>query len=741
MSKKSATVSRFPRDLLAIVEWIGALFLLLSLLSFVNGQPGKNWLGLIGYGVSWCVTFLMGWAGYLLVAYMVWMGCRHWRQQQVANRPWHLTFLCLSFVSIGILLSLVAQQQWLTSPFWQQKLLSQSVHFQTGVAYMTRRIYLGGVPLYFLYCDLPGLNLRTLLSDFGTAAVFGALLAVSTLMLVEVAPELLMKRIWSFCSAKIERWRQREPRQREPKQRAPRLVRELESVAVIEAPVRPRPPRLTKPPAQRPVPQVTEALDPAPLPRPGSKYQLPPLSLLAQTKAAEPPSLQRDLKQQAALLEETLAHFSIPAKVGAIHCGPRVTLFEVTPPTGVKVQRIKALENDIALNMEAASVRIVAPIPGKAAVGVEVPSIHPREVCFRDMLQTYKSGSSPCAIPFLIGQTVEGRDVVADLVKMPHLIIAGATGSGKSVCINTLILSILMHATPDQVRLLLVDPKKVELVGYGQLPHLVAPVITEPADAATALKWLVRQMDERYALLRQVGVRNIQSYNSRGAPDTPEQPAHLPYIVAMIDELADLMMTAPSDIETPITRIAQMARAVGIHLVLATQRPSREVITGLIKANFPSRIAFKVASRVNSQIILDDMGAETLLGNGDLLFLPPGGTALVRAQGPFVRDEEIQRVVAWICQQGPPSYLVKDFAHLTDEERQDGADGPRDQLYQDAVELAPAAGALSTTFLQRKLKIGYARAASIVDQLEQDGIIGPADGAKPRRVLRRNIDT
>lgn len=474
-----------------------------------------------------------------------------------------------------------------------------------------------------------------------------------------------------------------------------------------------------------------------------TNYNLPSTNLLTNPKKVDQSSLKKDLKRQAEVLEETLLSFGIEAKVGQINCGPTITSFEVHPAIGVKVQKIKTLDNDIALNMEAKSIRIIAPIPGKAAVGIEVPNPQPQEVGFKDMLMAYQQGSQKFHIPILLGKAVNGDYVMSDLAKMPHCIIAGATGSGKSVCINTIVMSIVFNAKPDQIKLIMVDPKKVELTPYTRLPHMLAPVITEPHGAASALNWLVKEMENRYEILKLVGVRNIEAFNKRTIKPEFEStlgreiPASMPFIVGIIDELADLMMVASQDIETPIARIAQMARAVGIHLILATQRPSREVITGLIKANFPTRISFKVASRINSQIVLDETGAESLLGNGDMLFLPPGSSHLIRAQGAFVRDEDIHQAIQHICQQAPPNYVIQSF------DRSSGIDGlpggeneiELDSLYEQAKDIVLSTGNASTTFLQRKLKIGYARAASLMDQLEMQGVVGPAEGSRPRKVF------
>jgi len=435
--------------------------------------------------------------------------------------------------------------------------------------------------------------------------------------------------------------------------------------------------------------------------------------------------------------------------VGQINCGPTITSFEVHPPIGVKVQKIKVLENDIALNLQAKSIRIIAPIPGKACVGVEIPSLYPQEVGFKEMLSDYQKSGKKLHIPILLGQTVTGENVVCDLTKMPHCIIAGATGSGKSVSINSIVMSILMTARPDEIRLLLVDPKKVELSAYSNLPHMIAPIITEAHGAYAALNWLVKEMGERYEMLKRLKLRNIHAFNQRKIRPEREAelglgmeiPKKMPYIVAIIDEFADLMMASSSDLETPIARIAQMARAVGIHLILATQRPSREVITGLIKANFPSRIAFKVASRVNSQIILDENGAETLLGHGDLLFLPPGSSQLIRAQGVFIRDEDINRIITHIENQMGPQYLIKSFDQMAPGEGHGTAgDDARDDLYSEAYLIITQTGTASTTFLQRKLKIGYARAASLMDELESNGVIGTLDGSRRRVLLKSHLE-
>ena len=362
------------------------------------------------------------------------------------------------------------------------------------------------------------------------------------------------------------------------------------------------------------------------------------------------------------------------------------------------------------------------------------------------MLSNYRKTKQHYIIPVLLGKTVHGQEVASDLTKMPHCIIAGATGSGKSVCISTIIMSIVMNKSPEEVKLILVDPKKVELTLFAGLPHLASPVITEASEAYSALHWVVKEMQERYDILKKMGLRNIESFNNRKKKsadfDEAEHkiPEKMQYIVMIIDEFADLIMTSNADLETPITRIAQMARAVGIHLILATQRPSREVITGLIKANFPTRISFKVSSRINSQIILDDTGAETLLGNGDMLFLGPGSSQLVRCQGVFIRDNDINTIIDDISRKFSTNYLVKSFSHLYELDSCKTQDNEKKDAYYDkAVQIVVTHQNASTTFLQRKLKIGYARAASLIDALEENNVISPLEGGK-RKVLRMNDD-
>ncbi|HLN14233.1 MAG TPA: DNA translocase FtsK [bacterium] len=475
---------------------------------------------------------------------------------------------------------------------------------------------------------------------------------------------------------------------------------------------------------RRKVAVVQEAL-PFP-PAAARAYTLPDLSLL-DAFAAKAKAGKVDPEEVARALERTLQSFGVEAKVIRWEAGPVVTRYELQPAPGVKVQKITSLQNDIALALAASSVRLEAPIPGKSAVGVELPNeraslVHLREVLASD---EFRAATSPLGVA--VGKSTSGAPVVADLVAMPHLLIAGATGAGKSVMLNAMIASMLFRSTPEQVRFLMIDPKRVELTNYNGIPHLLSPVVTGPREAAAKLRWAIQEMEGRYEMFAGDGVRNIQAFNAQH-PDRP-----LAYIVIIVDELADLMMVAPADFEEIICRLAQMTRATGIHLLVATQRPSVDVITGLIKANIPSRIAFAVSSLVDSRTILDHPGAERLLGKGDMLFAPIGATRPMRVQGAFISDAETERLVEFWRAQGEPAYVEALLAATEPAPAEEGAGD--DALLVDAARLIVRSGYASVSLLQRKMRIGYVRAARVVDQLEEKGIVGPSQGSSPRDVL------
>lgn len=724
----------------------------LSLWSFSFLHPSGNWLGYLGYIVALGSQSLFGLGSYLIPGYMVWLGVRLVRGEKLANAAYDHVYFLILLASCCMLLTVFAESYPEKAKVWDGKVVSETLAMTAPYPRTLIRFYLGGFPFYYVFSDLPGVYLQRTLSPVGTTLIFFSLGLVSFLLLTRVRVVSNARAFWLVLVG-LGQWlkKLRVKKQVEAKVFTGLKINNLPEpkkklVEILKPEKKPKPVE----PVARVVEPVKAKKEAIAVPtkslmvRSDSSYKLPSASLLSTTmQKVDQPTLKKDLMHQAAVLEETLRSFGIEAKVGEINSGPTITSFEVHPSIGVKVQKIKALENDIALNMQAKSIRIVAPIPGKAAVGVEVPAQHPQEVSFKEMLLHYQQKTRKLSIPILLGKAINGEWVFADLVKMPHCLIAGATGSGKSVCVNTIVMSILMNARPDEIKLLMVDPKKVELTQYSRLPHMIAPVITEPHGAYAALQWLVKEMQVRYEILKQLGLRNIGAFNNRKINKDIEAslsipiPEQMPFIVAIVDEFADLMMVSSADIETPIARIAQMARAVGIHLILATQRPSREVITGIIKANIPTRISFKVASRVNSQIILDDTGAESLLGNGDLLFLPPGSSQLIRAQGAYISDEDINQVISTICSQTSPNYLIPSFDSFRSLDNGPDDDEPKgkDALYDQALTIVVASKSASTTFLQRKLKIGYARAASLMDELEQNGIIGPQEGAKPRRVI------
>lgn len=488
-----------------------------------------------------------------------------------------------------------------------------------------------------------------------------------------------------------------------------------------------------------------------------SNYQLPPLSLLLKPK--EPTSSNKDfVQEQKEILQACLDSFGVDATVTGAVIGPRVTRYEITPEPGVKVEKISALSNNIAMDLQATSLRILAPIPGKNAVGVEVANPKSTAVCIRDMMDSAIWNKTRAEIPIILGKNVSGDVVVTDLAKSPHLLIAGATGSGKSVCMNTLLMSLLYHFSPDDLRLIMVDPKVVEFEVYKTIPHLITPIVNDPKKVPLALRWAINEMERRYKILGKVGVRNLESFNTR-KPD-PEQekdhegniiPDKLPLVVILIDELADIMMIAKADVETSIARIAQKARAVGIHMVLATQTPRKDIITGVIKANLPSRIAFRVGSIVDSRVILDRKGSETLLGQGDMLFLPPGSADLDRIQGSWVSDEEIKAVVNFVADQAEQEFFdgVIEETEGGDADASGGSEGAAsgavakylqaddDNNLKRALEIILTERKASTSYIQRRLKIGYNKAADIIDTLEERGIIGPqpATGGANRDIL------
>ena len=512
----------------------------------------------------------------------------------------------------------------------------------------------------------------------------------------------------------------------------------------------------------------------AAIPEQRGDYKFPPIKLLSEAPEASG-AMPEDHASTMEALVRTLDEFGVKVIPGEIHTGPVITRYEVTPAPGVRVEKIVNLDKNIALGLRALSVRILAPVPGKGTVGIEVPNQISQPVCMRDIVESKAWAEAKADIPVVLGKDVTGTPMVTDLTKMPHVLIAGSTGSGKTVCINAIIASLLYHAGPEDIRFIMVDPKVVEMQVYNALPHMLIPVVTEPKKVPGALKWLLAEMERRYQIFAKENVRNIAGFNAKlaktkeekekaaamDAEMTAEERAavsqievprdddafeiprkKLPYIVCIIDELADLMMVAPADIETGIARLAQLARAAGIHLILATQRPSVNVITGVIKANLPSRISFKVASKVDSRTILDGGGAEALIGKGDMLFIPPGTSNLVRAQGAFVSDDEINGIVDYLKENNEPPNFAEEIQNQIDSSGEEGSssssiggeDGD-DALLGGAIDVLRSTKRASTSMLQRRLRIGYNRAARLMEELEERGIVGPENGSSPREIL------
>jgi S-DNA-T family DNA segregation ATPase FtsK/SpoIIIE len=557
----------------------------------------------------------------------------------------------------------------------------------------------------------------------------------------------------------------------------------------------PKPVESEKPaePKTEPIITIADGSAPAPRPKPAPRkpkpmtvasvpmignYQLPSLDFLQHADmTVKPTESKEELMANARLMQQTLAQFDIEVSLGDITKGPTITRYELHPAPGVKLEKIQGLSNNLAAALKAERIHILAPVPGKSSVGIEVPNLIKTKVIMRDLFESDEWRNTKARIPIALGKDVYGHPIVADLAEMPHCLIAGSTGSGKSVCINSIIASLLYRFSPDQLRFVMIDPKVVELQQYNALPHLVVPVVTDPKKVLLALRWVVNEMEKRYKIFARVGVRNIKSFNERPKnKPLPEQEMELPlaakkekieagaggfavevdeeivvpreeeiiipeklsYIVVIIDELADLMLVAPADVEMAIARITQMARAAGIHCIVATQRPSVDVITGVIKANIPARIAFQVASRVDSRTILDAMGADKLLGKGDMLYLPPGSGNLKRAQGALITDKELEDIVNFIAQQGKPSYEVEIHQQLSkpsaNTDIESGIDED-EEIIQQCIEVIRSEQKASVSLLQRRLRLGYGRAARIMDELENRGIVGESKGAEPREIL------
>lgn len=766
MVVKKETIKTGWQEVAGVLLLAGCLLSFLSLISyswrdipvFVSPpvQPPGNFIGPAGAWYSFILFMAFGVAAYLVPVAMAFIGllCLFQREGKLWPRvAWTLAVL----MALTLLFDL--------QPDGFVALRAKLNLTSSGGA-------LGEILAHRL--------LEPVIGPIGAGILGSALLLAGLIMMIDVHPAILARSAGTWTRGLLEKWDawrvarrdrigQIEDEEQELAKRRQRLERAMkkepvepkkrpapEPKAIPEPEVEPPPPSVVVVPEPTPRKTAAKPTPPPPQPEPvltahsQSRFKLPPLELLEPIHYDTSPIPSADLNSMGALLKETLADFGVEVEVTAVEQGPVVTRFELLPAPGVKVERISGLSNNIALSMKAESIRVQAPIPGKGVVGIEIPNSSTTTVYLREVLESAPWTSGKAALPLALGKDVGGHVLVADLADMPHMLIAGATGSGKTVCMNSILTGLLASRTPDEMKLMLVDPKIVEFASYNHLPHLVVPVITEAKKVMHGLRWAINEMEKRYKLFAKAGVRNIKGYNSRPivqqeslfetgeGEETPPGdglPERVPYIVIVVDELADLMLVAQAEIENSIARLAQLSRAVGIHMILATQRPSVNVITGTIKANFPARISFQVAQKVDSRTILDAPGAEKLLGKGDLLFLPPGSPKLIRAQGTYTTDNDINNVVQFIKDQGTPDYenevkekIENQAADIPDMEE-------NDDLLEQAVEIIRQTKRASTSSLQRRLRIGYTRAARVMDILEQKGIVGPAQGAEPREIL------
>ena len=698
-------------EIKATVFFALGVLILASLISFTPDDlafytshpniPAHNLIRGFGAYVSGFLLFFIGWSSWLLPILVFLWSIRLFKQKAIDFRFVRLFGLVILMLSLSSLLAIFGQDVNANAQFSHGGLFGYIFSKQVVT-------YFGRLGAYVIFLTLILLALA-LVSDI--------LLSTFFVKIVQRLDSLIIKPL--FRPKKIVFDLKQRP------QAAPKPGKlgfgSAVKISILTSHIQetqPKEPVLPKIKPAKPEAVVVQAQE-------AKEYQIPTLDLLDSPPPFEERKIKEDLAGSARILEETLADFGISVKVTDIERGPVITRYELEPAPGVKLNRIVSLTDDIALAMKAQSARIVAPIPGKGRVGVEIPNIQSSWVYLKEVLASAEFQNSSSLLTLALGKDIAGKPVIADLGEMPHLLIAGTTGSGKTVCVNCLILSILFRANPDEVKFLMVDPKMVELAPFNHLPHLLCPVLTEAKKAALALAWVVNEMEERYQLFARQGKRNIEAYN--------QSEEKIPYIVVIIDELADLMATAADQVEGAIARLAHLSRAVGIHLVLVTQRPSVDVITGVIKANFPARISFKVASKVDSRTVLDTNGADKLLGHGDMLFLKPGESRLIRAQGSLVLDTEIERVVEFIKSKTPQP--IYDEGILIEQQKQGSISSSKDELYDAAVRLVMETGQASVSILQRRMRLGYTRAARIIDTMEQEGLIGSFEGSKPRQIL------
>jgi S-DNA-T family DNA segregation ATPase FtsK/SpoIIIE len=774
-SKPKETNSKAPKaplldsrrlwELFGLLTGVAGLLILLSLASYrpedpslntavATGSLPHNWIGPAGAMVADGLFQVLGWVAYLLPLALLAMGAR-WLLAKPFEAPrTKMVGVGMLVVSLGALLELFPYTPALGGVLRGGGLLGYLT--AAGLIHAFNRL---GASIVAATVFIASLFLVTRFS-FGWAAQF-----LQSRWSRALTPLKTRWKAWKEARAAKAATRQRQQIERQRVMGKPAVV--LQKVAARPTPpgqpvavapastpaaVSPAKPAAEEKPGPAPVVRMPPPSPSGPPPkivgRTAHGYKLPSATLLRPPEDAE--GIDEDeLKERASRLTAKFLEFGVTGAVTQIHPGPVVTTYEFKPEAGIKYSRITNLVDDLCLAMKAESI-LIDRIAGKSTVGIEVPNLHREMIHLRELIESNEFMGTPSRLSLGLGKDVTGKIRIGDLTQMPHLLIAGSTGSGKSVAINSMVVAILMKSTPDEVKLILIDPKRLELNLYDGVPHLLTPIVTEPKRAANALRRAVVEMDDRLRKLAEHGVRNIEQYNKLFEPESTlslfdnngERERPLPYIVIVIDELADLMMVEPQGVEESITRLAQMARAVGIHLILATQRPSVDVITGLIKANMPSRISFRVASKVDSRTILDSNGAEALLGRGDMLFLPPASSRLLRLHGALITEGEIQKVVDWCKSQSQPQYNEEFLEPLRDKDQEEvpvdeEEAAELDSVYEDAVRIVVESGKASTSLLQRRLRLGYGRAARLIDMMEKDGIVGSPDGARPREVLKR----
>jgi S-DNA-T family DNA segregation ATPase FtsK/SpoIIIE len=699
----------FAQEAIAVTGLFAAVFLLLCLISYslpildaASYTASSNWCGTVGHLIAWGLMSLLGISSFWFVVLLVFFSVQFFSRTSDFER------LPLIFLgSIGILIA------------------SSSL---LGIMYPAAEEHISIVGHYYPAGGLAGSwlahFLKTYLGTPGAILLLMLLLIFALMLAVRFSPYFVGRKL---ISAAYDRLGESYFQKNETKPKKEKTIKDILPEPQISTTI----PSLNEPvKIEEPAEEEEEDFQVSPVTT--GEYRLPGIGLLDKVESSDNEMDPDHYYEVSKKLEDKLRDFGISGKVEGISPGPVVTTYEFAPAPGIKITRIVALADDLAMGLKAESVRIVGSIPGKAALGIEIPNPQREIVYIRDIIssETFKNSTSKLTLG--LGKDVVGQPVLADLAKMPHLLIAGATGSGKSVCINSIICSILFKATPDEVRFLLIDPKRIELSGYEDIPHLLHPVVVDPKMANRALQWAVREMERRYMLLDEMRVKSFASYNQ-----VAEEK--LPLIVIVVDELADLMMISSREVEESIARLAQMARAAGMHLILATQRPSVDVLTGLIKANFPTRISFKVFSKVDSRTILDMSGAEHLLGDGDSLFMPPGKARMQRIHGTYISEKETERVIEFLKEQGTARY---DESVLEAVEEENGdfnniGEDDYDEKYDEAVALVCETGQASISMVQRRLRVGYNRAARMIEIMEKEGIVGPSDGSKPREVLAR----